>query len=241
MKYLIRLDDACETMDLKKWQKMESILSKYNIKPLIAVIPNNEDDMQKIDPVNTGFWEWLKKLETKGWEIGLHGYNHVYQTNEGGINPIHKRSEFAGLPLEKQKEKIKKGFSKMKSLGFSLRIFVAPSHTFDLNTLEALKSESDIRIISDTIAIHPYIDNDFIFIPQQFGGARKIFFPGIYTFCYHPNSMNEKSFLELENFLSKNNKHFKSFKDLSLNNVKPKSIIDKFLSYLYFIFRFFFR
>ena len=47
MKYLIRLDDACETMDLNKWLRMESLLSKYNVKPLIAVIPNNEDDMQK--------------------------------------------------------------------------------------------------------------------------------------------------------------------------------------------------
>ncbi|WP_339916547.1 DUF2334 domain-containing protein [Yeosuana marina] len=241
MKYLIRLDDACETMDLNKWLKMERILFKYDIKPLIAVIPNNEDDMQKINPFNKGFWQWIKGLETKGWEIGLHGNNHVYKTNEGGINPIHKRSEFAGLSLDDQKEKIKKGWSKMKEMGFSPRMFVAPSHTFDNNTLKALKTESDIRIISDTMAFYPYKINDFVFIPQQLGAVRNINIPGIYTFCYHPNTMNDSEFSHLDEFLSKNQKKFTSFKDLDLDDLKSKTIFDRILSFLYFQFRKLFR
>ena len=42
-KFIIRLDDACPTMDKKKWDKIEKILNELNIKPLVAIIPNNKD------------------------------------------------------------------------------------------------------------------------------------------------------------------------------------------------------
>jgi hypothetical protein len=237
MKYLIRLDDACETMNLENWLRMESLLDKYHIKPLIAVIPNNEDPSQIIDKPNKNFWSWVKQLENKGWEIGLHGNNHVYQTKAGGINPIHNRSEFAGVPLPEQKDKIKKGFAKLKAKSLNPKIFVAPSHTFDLNTLRALKKESTIRIISDTMALYPYKQYDFVFIPQQVGAVRTINLPGIFTFCYHPNTMNEENFLHLENFLLKNHTKFLAFNELELYQIKSKSIFDKLMSFSYFKFR----
>jgi predicted deacetylase len=241
MSYLIRLDDACDTMNWEKWLQMERLLDKYQVKPLIAVIPNNADAMQKIDPPREIFWEWLKNLEDKGWEIGLHGNDHVYKTDEGGINPIHKRSEFAGLSLAEQKDKIKKGFSKLIAGGFNPRIFVAPSHTFDINTLEALKQESNINMISDTLAFFPYKMKDFIFIPQQFGTARRLVIPGTYTFCYHPNTMDENAFETLENFLIKYSRKFIAFNQLDLTNITSKSFFDKLLSSAYFQFRKIFR
>ncbi|MCF7568644.1 DUF2334 domain-containing protein [Sabulilitoribacter arenilitoris] len=237
MKYLFRLDDACETMNWERWLKMEALLDKYNIKPLIAVIPNNADPGQKIDPPRETFWQWVKNLEQKGWEIGLHGNNHVFQTKEGGINPIHSRSEFAGVPLTEQKNKIKKGVEKLKSEGLNPRIFVAPGHTFDLNTLKALKAESDINIVSDTMGFMPYKKHDFVFIPQQLGQARNVFLPGIFTMCYHPHGMNDKAFYNLEQFLIKNKNKFLSFQELNLSQVKPKTIISKLLSFSYFQFR----
>ena len=44
-KYIIRLDDACEKRDVKKWDQMEQILDKYGVKPLVGVIPHCEDPM----------------------------------------------------------------------------------------------------------------------------------------------------------------------------------------------------
>lgn len=240
-KYLIRLDDACETMSWEKWLEIEKLFDKYHIKPLIAVIPNNEDPAQKIDPPNESFWQWLENLQKKGWEIGLHGNDHVYLTNQGGINPIHQRSEFAGLPLKEQKVKIKNGFNKLKSKGFHPKIFVAPSHTFDLNTLEALKSESSIKIISDTMARHPYKNHDFIFIPQQVGAVRNIPVSGTHTFCYHPNTMNDADFKHLENFIKTNKTLFYAFSDIDITQVNSKSITDKLLAFGYFMFRKIFR
>ena len=42
-KYLIRLDDACPTMDWGKWRRMERILDKYKVKPMVGIIPENND------------------------------------------------------------------------------------------------------------------------------------------------------------------------------------------------------
>ena len=44
-------------------------------------------------------------------------------------------------------------------------------------------------------------NNDFWFIPQIIGHCVKMPMTGIYTFCFHPNTMNEQSFINLEKFL----------------------------------------
>lgn len=229
--YIMRLDDACEKRDIEKWDRIEAVLDKYGIKPLVGVIPHCEDpEMEKYDP-DPSFWQKVSVWLGKGWSVAMHGYNHVYSTSCGGINPVNKRSEFAGEPLEVQKEKIRKGVEIMRSHGVEPEIFFAPSHTFDENTLVALKEESNIRAISDTIAWDSYRSGDFVFIPQQSGRVRKLPFKTV-TFCYHPNMMSEQTFSELEDFLQKNGRSFKSF---STEGIKRKrSFIDNLLSKIYF-------
>ena len=231
--YVLRLDDAAENMNLANWQRMEQLLEKYNIKPIYGIIPNNMDeDLLKYDKIDD-FWEEMKRWKNKGWIPALHGYNHVFETNVGGINPVNNRSEFAGVPLEIQREKIRKGLRILLDNGIEPNIFFAPAHTFDLNTLEALRLESDIRIISDTVANDIYFDNGFYFIPQQSGRCRKLPFK-VTTFCYHPNIMGENDFEILENFLNKYNDQF--YKDITLM-LKRKSIKlkDKILKKIYFL------
>lgn len=209
-KYILRLDDACEKMDIEKWDRIEQLLDKYGVKPLVGVIPHCEDPMMDDYPIDSNFWSKVNNWISKDWSIAMHGYNHVYSTECGGINPINKRSEFAGEPLEVQKEKIRKGISIMREHGINPKTFFAPSHTFDRNTLLALKAESDINIISDTIANDVYYQDDFQFVPQQSGRVRKLPFK-VVTFCYHPNMMQENDFLILECFLEKNSDLFIEF------------------------------
>ena len=83
--YLIRLDDACPTMNKVKWQRMEDILDRHGIRPMVGVIPHNEDPKQEIDPVNPLFWDNVNVWKEKGWAIAMHGYNHVYSSHVGGV------------------------------------------------------------------------------------------------------------------------------------------------------------
>lgn len=110
VQYLIRLDDACPTMDAAKWQRMEDILDAASIRPMVGVIPANADQDQRIDEEDAHFWNKVRKWESKQWAIALHGYDHVYRSDRGleGLNPLWKRSEFAGVSLEKQKKRFVK-------------------------------------------------------------------------------------------------------------------------------------
>ena len=232
MTYYIRLDDACEKRDIGKWDRIEVLFDKYDIKPLIGVIPHCEDSMMDEYETDENFWNRVHVWTEKGWVMALHGYSHKYTTTEGGLNPVNKLSEFAGVPLDVQKEKIKKGVELFRSHDIEPQVFFSPAHTFDMNTLEALRSESNIRIISDTVADKPYSKWGFTFIPQQSGHVRNLPFSTI-TFCYHPNEMKDDDFDVLEKFLSS---HKDSFKPFPTEPVQRKySLIDKMLSFMYFV------
>lgn len=229
-KYIMRLDDACEKRDVAKWNHMEELLDRYEVKPLVGVIPHCEDPAMKEYPVDEHFWDRVKCWKKKDWTIAMHGYNHVYVTKCGGINPVNARSEFAGLPIEEQKDKIKKGVLIMREHGINPKVFFAPSHTFDENTLVALREESDIRIISDTIAMAPYSKYGFTFVPQQSGRVRKLPLRMV-TFCYHPNMMKDSDFERLEIFLQKNKDSFIIFPVQIVN--RKVNIFDKLLNAVY--------
>ena len=238
-KYLIRLDDACTTMNAANWLRMEVILDRYNVKPMVGVIPNNKDLNQQIDPEDMLFWEKVKGWEKKGWTIALHGCDHCFISNNGmmGLNPVWERSEFAGVPLEQQKVKIRKGVNILRYHGIEPKYFFAPAHTFDENTLEALRSESNIRIISDTIATKPYHKDDFVFIPQIGGHCMEMKMPGVWTFCFHPNTMIDRDFETVERFIQSHKKNMIGFGDLDLTNLKDKDKMGKILSKVYFTMR----
>ena len=232
--YIMRLDDASEYMDVEKWQRVENLLDKYGIKPIVGVIPNNQDpDMVGVYTKDESFWNKALQWQEKGWSIALHGYTHVFETKEGGINPVNSRSEFAGVPLERQKEKIRLGVAKLKEHGLAPKIFFAPAHTFDCNTLIALKEESNICTISDTVANSPYFWNGFYFIPQQSGQVRKLPFE-LVTFCYHPNNMRDNDFRRLEKFIEENSEKFISAEYIKNSRKRRKGIFDRMLSFLYF-------
>ena len=237
--YLIRLDDACPTMDAAKWQRIEDILDKHGIKPMVGIIPHNEDSQQEIAPADENFWKKVHQWEEKGWAIALHGYNHCYNSNDGlnGLNPMWSRSEFAGLPIEEQRDKIRRGVSIMREHDLNPKYFFAPSHTFDENTLIALRKESNIRIISDTIATRPYRYKDFIMIPQFGGQCREMKLSGLFTFCLHPNTMKDEAFEKTDKFLKTYREMFTSFEKLDLSDVTKKSLSDRLLSLGYFTMR----
>lgn len=236
-KYLIRLDDACPTMDGAKWQRMFNLLDSYGVRPMVGIIPHNEDPQQEIDTSDVDFWHKAQLWQQKGYAIALHGYNHCYISNKGleGLNPFWERSEFAGVPLEVQLQKIRDGYEILKSYGLSPKYFFAPSHTFDVNTLKALKTCTDIRMISDTIATRPYRKYGFIFLPQLGGHCAEMRLRGTWTFCLHPSTMTDEQFAAVERFLKVHKDEFIAFDEIDVQNVREKDLLSRLLSWGYFI------
>lgn len=202
---ILRLDDAADRMDIEKWLRMEKLLDHYDIKPLVGVIPDCRDPLMNKYEKDPMFWDKVHAWISKDWIIAMHGFQHIYDSKSGGINPINLESEFAGHTLEEQKEKLRKAYKFFESHSIDPKVFFAPSHTFDRLTLDALKTETNIRIISDTVSWDSYSRYGLKFIPVQSGRVRKLPFRTI-TFCYHPNTMSESEYNKLESFLQ-NNSH----------------------------------
>ena len=230
-KYIIRLDDACEKRDIARWDRIEILLDSYGIKPLVGVIPNCRDAAMDEFEADPDFWSRVSAWQSKGWTIAMHGYNHVYKTSSGGVNPVNARSEFAGESIAVQEQKIENGVSIFREHGIEPEVFFAPSHTFDQNTITAIKNKSNIKFISDTVANKPYCYDGITFVPQQSGRVRALPFDTV-TFCYHPNMMSDEDFKELELFIKTYKDKFISFPLTETR--RKKSLFDKFLHKLYF-------
>lgn len=201
--YLIRLDDACETQNNCKWNAIERVLDSLDIKPIVAVIPCNEDPTLRQRKIDENFWLRVKQWQVKGWTIALHGYRHLYHEvkRKDLVLPFHGRSEFAGLDLKTQTELLVKAYAEFARHGVVPNVWIAPGHAFDSNTLEALKRATPIRLVSDGIACHPFIEDGLTFIPQQLWWPKWRPF-GIWTICLHPETMTEADIGSLEATLS---------------------------------------
>ena len=188
-------------MQRECWDIIEQTLDSLAIRPIVGVIPDNKDPQLMCSPVDSGFWTRVRSWEKKGWRIAMHGLHHIYHPILPGVKPlipVSAQSEFAGLPLNQQLLIIRQAWQQFLAEGIKPSLFMAPAHTFDNNTLLALKAETDIRIITDGHAFFPFRDQGFVWIPQQFWRFRPMPF-GIWSICLHPNTMCK---LELETFLS---------------------------------------
>jgi len=201
---LIRLDDIAENMNWDLMKKSELLFEKYEIKPVLGVIPKNKDNELLSYPKKDDFWEQVRVWKNKGWEIAMHGYTHVYDKtcqkddyfNYGG------GSEFSGHSLEVQTSRIKNGLKKFDDEKIKIRTFFAPNHTYDNNTFIALKN-CGINEIIDGYGFMPYLENDIKFIPQLFYKVLLLPF-GIQTTQIHLNYWAQKDFDNFEKFIQKN-------------------------------------
>jgi hypothetical protein len=196
-RYLIRLDDACATMDHRRWAEVERVLDRHSVKPIVAVVPDNRDPALAVAERDDRFWDKVRAWVAKGWTLAMHGNTHVMQpTSAKLLVPFYQRSEFAGRSLEDQAEQIRSAWSLFLAQGVAPRVWVAPAHSFDVLTLEALRAETTISVVSDGIACDTYTEFGFRWIPQQLWNLSKRPF-GVWTVCLHPNQMSEA---ELEVF-----------------------------------------
>ena len=234
MKILLRFDDIAENMNWDMMDKCENLFDQYNIKPLMGVIPHNQDLTLKSFPKRDDFWKIIKSWQEKGWEISMHGYNHLYskKTHKKDYFKYGGASEFFGEPLDLQVEKINKGLEIFKKNKIKIRSFFAPNHTYDSNTFLALKKLGIFEII-DGYGLKPYTHDNLIFVPQLF---YKLFFlpVGLQTTQIHLNEMSEKDFKNLTSLIKEKNQNIVSYNDaLSLlSDNKIDKILNKLIYYI---------
>lgn len=221
-KIAIRFDDFCETMDFNKFTKVISIVDKFGIKPLIGIVPNNLDNnLRKHEKMDVNeYSSYIQSLKDKGYLFAQHGFQHVYVNKKGGILGINKNSEFVGLTFEEQYNKIIKGKEMLENLNIDTNIFMAPSHSYDKNTIKALK-KAGFKYVTDGYTHHNFLYKGLIFIPcmnVKYEKKRK----GVYTICIHTNTIDDDFLKILTKLLEKNSKYIVDYNELL--NVEPSKI-----------------
>jgi hypothetical protein len=173
-------------MNWKVWSEIEAALVERNLKPILAVVPDNQDQVLKVDPPVEDFWERVRTWQARGWTIALHGYQHRYVICHPGIVTPRKKSEFAGLPAEEQEEKLRRGAKIFRHHGIRSHLWIAPSNSFDAFTVSLLHRVG-ISMICDGHFRFPFLcQKNMFWIPQQLFGFRPAP-PGVWTVCYHHN------------------------------------------------------
>ena len=196
-----RLDDITPGLNRDNFKRLEEVFDEFNIKPLIGIVPQNEDPNLVVDEIDEDFWEDMLRIKDKGWFIAQHGYRHVYSNECKGLLDANPFSEFASVPYEEQAEMIKKGRQILEGHGIKPEFFMAPGHTFDENTLKALAA-NDILKITDGYSLKPYIRDGITFYPCRLSDPAVP--EGCDTLCIHLNNLNERDIEDLRAFISNN-------------------------------------
>ena len=184
--YIVRVDDVCPTMNWDVWDRLERVFVDNDVRPILAVVPDNHDPDLVVAPSDPAFWDRVRSWHERGWEVAMHGFEHRYVTADGGLLRLNPRSEFAGLSMDEQRRKLDASRAAFAAQGLTPRTWVAPGHSFDATTL-ALLPEIGIRVVSDGHALLPFRDRfGLVWIPQQ----TEQFVPapaGLWTVCVHLN------------------------------------------------------
>ncbi len=201
-KILIRFDDICPTMNWKEWNKATELLEKYNIKPLLGVIPECKDPDLLIDSPREDFWDYLKTLQQKGYKLAMHGLYHKFDNECRGIVNNTYHTEFAGHSYEVQFEKIRKGKDILLSHGIETNVFFAPAHSYDLNTIKALGANG-FKYMSDGLSIKPIERFGVVCVPCRMRKASEVRKKGYFTCVFHAHEWSIKKKIDGYNLFEK--------------------------------------
>jgi len=235
-KYLIRFDDVCPTMDWEQWDRAMKLVKGYNIKPLLGVIPDCNDSKLKLSEPREDFWDYIKELQAKGYEIAMHGYKHEYITKSRGIVGIGKKSEFAGLPYDIQYKMLEEGKKIFNSHDIDVKTFFAPSHTYDKNTLEALNALG-FRWVSDGKGLKAKKYKGLVMLPCRSSGVPRLILGKYETIVNHAQEWTlpreKRAYDRLAKFCEKESDHIVDFETFSgqpkgnyfINSIEEKTIV----------------
>lgn len=203
MRIAVRLDDISPAMDWKKFEAFAALLQEFDIKPLIGVVPQNRDENLNRDIPREDFWDYVKERQKEGWVVAQHGCYHVYTQHKGGVFPLNDFSEFAGVPYAEQLTMLEHGREILKGHGIVTDLFMAPAHSYDRNTLKALK-DTGFKGITDGFGDCPYVYQGLTFYPISFRFSATLKKKkGYSTMVVHTGTNTEKEMEQYEGYFQR--------------------------------------
>jgi predicted deacetylase len=223
-RYLIRFDDICSTMNWPMWGRVETLLMEREIRPIVAVVPDNRDPNLDSGSPRDDFWDRVRDWQRRGWSIGWHGFQHVYESADAGLVGINRRSEFAGIPRGEQHRKLGSAHEIFSRHRVVPDLWVAPGHSFDRNTIELLRSFG-VDVISDGFYARPVLTLGALWIPQQLWNLRRMPY-GLWTVCHHVNRWSDEDLLRFERGIARFKARIVCLADVLKEPRRPRTVFD---------------
>jgi predicted deacetylase len=206
--YLLRFDDLCPTVSRERWQQCRALIEEFALQPTLAIVPDNQDPELQVSPPDPRFWGEMRVMQASGATIGLHGYRHLCASRGRSLVPWQDISEFAGVPSAIQRLWIHEGLRMLREQDLAAKVWVAPRHGFDANTLRVLRAEG-IELVSDGLTPRAFLREGLVWLPQQLWAP--VDKPcGLWTICVHPNTAGQAQIAELRAFLHRHAQQFTS-------------------------------
>jgi hypothetical protein len=60
--YLLRFDDLCPTMSKERFDRFMNIVKRHRIRPILAVVPDNQDPELNVNDPDPAFWNRMRDL-----------------------------------------------------------------------------------------------------------------------------------------------------------------------------------
>jgi predicted deacetylase len=197
-RYIIRFDDFFVGMERRSLHRIAEYLLADAIPAIIGVVPAWQDDMPVSEPVgHDELWETVRTLQEHGCEIALHGCYHKLFAHRNLLQ-VNNYGEFAGLDFQEQKARLQLGLEVFAAQKVACRMFMPPAHSFDLNTIRALR-EVGIPLVTDGKSFYPFLWDGVLFLPQISSDFRE-FRWGLITICLHPQWMTDELYARLAAF-----------------------------------------
>ncbi len=213
-KIVIRIDDVCPQMDRERFDRTVRHIESCGVRGLLGIVPDCRDEYLCQMLGDPDFWEKLIELREKGWTLAMHGYTHVYDIQFKSMVSVGLNSEFAGHSYKEQFDKLKKGRDLLNLHGIKTDIFFAPSHSYDKNTLYALRALG-FKYISDGRSTYCYRRYGLKFIPCRFYGMpRQI--KGVITLALHPCAINDLEYEPWKEYIENHRECLVSYSKLLL-------------------------
>ena len=143
---MFREDGVQPFLLLESLKRVNELFETSNISATLGIIP----DVSEKYPIesDTDLVAYLNEILAKStmFEAAMYGVTHRYCC----IGPL-GHSEFAGLPLERQEELVRHGLAILHSAfpDVPVTTFIPPFHTYDENTLIAIRNQGLTAISSD--------------------------------------------------------------------------------------------
>ena len=165
--YLIRLDDFCPTMLQHRRERFLSILARYDVSPILAVVPDNQDpDLNRQTP-DPEFWDRMRSLQAAGATIAMHGYRHLCTSRGRSLLGLHRETEFAGVDPSLQRQWIRYGTRNPSRTGTQSPLSLSLPATDSIATPSAPLRAEGLGVLSDGFARRPFTQYEILWIPQQ--------------------------------------------------------------------------